>query len=355
MGACGRVGDDLAGVSARLTDGVIAEDLERIDRQEAEVRSLNGLGDAAAEYAVAKARAWMTVARTEYTDNDRSGFATHAFAQARSLAEAVRDARLEGVLATGQAPGSDLVRPDLWRVATEPKEHAWFSCTASLVGLLEVRLAWAGNEARTFGASDGGWHEVADEALAREAEAAAERCVPEPAPEPEPIPEPEPAPEPIPEPEPAPEPEPLPEAATLDLANRVHFAEGAFELTGETTEVLDGLAAVLQVYPEVTLVLRGQVVFSGDATENEGLARRRVSSVIGHLVGRGISRERLVVGSLIPGGNPLRSAPAGRRLGAAAWPELDRARERRVDITYRAPEHLPIRGRAQEDDIRRGG
>jgi len=337
----------LAPLRQRLTDGVVARDLARLDTLSARVDALPEDETPGPAYGRAKARAWLDLARTEYTDNDGTGIADFAYRRASALADTLERGETPGRGETPSVPGSRTVRPELWARVGGLHEHEGFECVAGDVARTEVLLVWAGNEERSYGSADPRSLAEAAEALVATAESTAASCLPPPPPPPEP--------EPQPEPEPEPEPEPLP--TFFRLPDAVHFAFEASSLAPESRAVLDEVVAALEARPDLRVRLRGHPDAFQDAAAAGDLARRRVGTALSYLVGRGIARERIIV--LAPAGWQPPAPPAGqgrRRIQVAAWPELDRARQRRVELSYVAPEGVTVEVESQERDLQlRGG
>ena len=338
-----RTPESLTPVAGRLTDEIIARDLARLDALDVALRARATTEDAWAVYSLAKARAWQQVAYTEYTDNDRTGLTSFAFLEAHRLMAAFDARSWEEALETGAPEGSTRVRDDLWGRAESVRSDPWFVCGAVWVARAEVRLAWAGNEERTYNARDGRTHQDVAEELLDRAEAEAAACV---------LPPPPPQLPPAPDPEPEPEPEPEPVPTRYDLPNRVHFAAGTDTLSATTRSLLDEVAAVASADADVRVSVQGRVESLGDLAAQQARASGRVGAVVNYLVGRGVDRRAITVRSVVDrqalqfGGDLRRGRIRGR-----AWPQRDRARERRVDVRYTSSELTIIRAVPQEGDL----
>ena len=73
----------------------------------------------------------------------------------------------------------------------------------------------------------------------------------------------------------------------------VAFRSASDELTPDAETVLDGVAATLAEYPDVTVAIEAHTDNTGDAEANLQLSRRRAVAVARHLVSRGIDAARL--------------------------------------------------------------
>ena len=109
---------------------------------------------------------------------------------------------------------------------------------------------------------------------------------------------------------PSPEPEPVrpasPPVATIDLdrdvlgpyRTPVHFAWGSRHLPAASRPVLDSLAAVLLITPELTVEIQGHTDASGSRRANLRLSRARAEVVRQYLVDRGVPSHRIVIRGL---------------------------------------------------------
>jgi outer membrane protein OmpA-like peptidoglycan-associated protein len=90
-----------------------------------------------------------------------------------------------------------------------------------------------------------------------------------------------------------------PEASTPDrialiVGSEVVFDVGSDQVGEEFKPVLDNLASVLEVKPEVNAVVEGHADNVGSASDNLSLSQRRADAVVEYLAERGIERYRLV-------------------------------------------------------------
>jgi outer membrane protein OmpA-like peptidoglycan-associated protein len=140
------------------------------------------------------------------------------------------------------------------------------------------------------------------------------------------------------------------------LADRVHFASNTDTLSVDSRAILDEVAGALTAHAGVRVAIRGRVESLGDLDFHSRLAEERVQSVVDYLVRRGASRSSISIQTTVAR-RPLQIGGEGRRgrIRGGAWPELDRARERRVDLSYTSSEDAIIRGVSQEDDMQVGG
>jgi len=78
----------------------------------------------------------------------------------------------------------------------------------------------------------------------------------------------------------------------LDM-DRMYFDSGSATLRPDATEQLDNVAAILQAYPNVDLVIAGYTDDVGAGTQNKDLSKARADSVKDALVSRNISADRI--------------------------------------------------------------
>ena len=72
----------------------------------------------------------------------------------------------------------------------------------------------------------------------------------------------------------------------------LNFAVGSADISGETTEA-DNLASVLKTYPNIKVKVAGYTDNTGNADKNKTLSEARATSVMNHLVAKGIDAGRI--------------------------------------------------------------
>jgi len=143
----------LCGLSAALAEeesssGVLQiELLHQIETLHRRADKL-ALGERSAnDYHLAKARAWLDLARGEYYENEGDGIVPAAIEQAAALLDALNKKRSDiGMDTPEQITGSEAVRPDMWGKIASLKKHAKFFCGQRATAEAEVQLVWAGHE-----------------------------------------------------------------------------------------------------------------------------------------------------------------------------------------------------------------
>jgi outer membrane protein OmpA-like peptidoglycan-associated protein len=111
-------------------------------------------------------------------------------------------------------------------------------------------------------------------------------------------------------------------AGPLSVVETVRFDAGGAELTAESKEVLDRLAAMIVKVPTAYAIANSYTDSQGDELRNVGLAKQRVDSLSAHWESKGVSVDRVV--------------PAARGkanpVGDNETPE-GRAQNRRIELT----------------------
>ncbi|MDD4978463.1 MAG: OmpA family protein [Gallionella sp.] len=115
-------------------------------------------------YHLAKARAWLDLALSEYHQTDTSGLMFAAIVQAETLITALENKQPDITMDTPNAlQGTEVVRTDLWDKVALAKQNLNFKCGQRQLAETEVALVWAGHEKL-----EAGWSHA--ESYARSAE-----------------------------------------------------------------------------------------------------------------------------------------------------------------------------------------
>src|SRR5205823_1877231 len=119
-------------LAAQTSDEAIRSDLAAIDGWHAKVDTLPGSPKDL--WRAAAARAWLTVARAEYLDDDRTGFPQAAFARAVALIGEIEAGKSPvtrlTVPAAAPPAGTVKVADSLYAVLGSLKHHPYFLCAA---------------------------------------------------------------------------------------------------------------------------------------------------------------------------------------------------------------------------------
>ncbi len=328
--------DTLSANWARVSDPAIAGDLRTIDAWRARV---DAQPDSLGIYGRAKARAWLTLARAEYTDNDRTGDAERALANAVALYHAMNGASGIDSAAFAAASARSLPRPEHLaagdidaRIATL-KTHPGFHCAEEEVARYEVELAWAGNEDRDQGACKATPHEQEAQRLAESIEAKEAECV-----KPVAIPVPVDTTQ-APPVMPNSEIEEI-QAALAEIPSGIHFALNRNDLSATSRDVLARIGVVMAKYPHIKVDLKGHTDSRGSVAYNLALSKRRADAVQNGLEAVGVDSARITTS--FAGKGELLTAEKDVR---------DLALNRRVDFHYYDPTGTEIIAKKQTGDI----
>lgn len=225
-------------------------------------------------YHLAKARAWLNLALSEYHEKDASGTLVAAIGQAETLLDALEKRQtIIGMDTPVQVPGSEAVRPDLLGKIAVLKKHGKFSCGQRQLATAEVNLVWAGHEFFESGMSHAESYMRSVENLIYEAQAAIDNCAAAPA---------------------------VAQAPPLDkitLSGDALFAFNKATLNPEALWRLDKLAANIKKVAqldEVVLVGHTDHMRSDRRQDlNQILSEQRAESIKKYLAGRGIPEDKI--------------------------------------------------------------
>ena len=100
---------------ARITDERILADRRTIEAIQLRLRKLNESGVAQNSYSLAKAQCWLDTAKTQYHENDRTGYIEESLTEATKIAQALEaDKNAKAGLETPLVARSTKLRDDLW-------------------------------------------------------------------------------------------------------------------------------------------------------------------------------------------------------------------------------------------------
>lgn len=170
--------------AARITDEKILGDRKTIEAVQQRLRVLNTSGIPQNNYSLAKAQCWLDTAKTQYHENDRTGYVEESLHESIKIVRALEaDRNAKAGYETPLVARSTKLRDDLWQKLSGFKGNAnTLSCNARTVACAEVRLVRAGHaEEQT------GWRQavphvaMAEDAVRQAAEEAAACGKPAPA------------------------------------------------------------------------------------------------------------------------------------------------------------------------------
>ena len=247
--------------------------LETLQRR-ADKLAYRGLGSD--NYYLAKARAWMDMALSEYHENENTGLIPAAIAQAQTLLDALE--RKQGNISMDtpqQLPGSVAVRPDLWNKIDAMKKQQQFSCGQVFIAEAEIQLVWAGHEKQETSWEHAQGYARNAAGLVKEAQSAIGRCTAQ---------------------SPAP---PAPILEKLTMSSDTLFEFGSPELVTSALWRLNKLADNLKAMHTLdTVELIGhtdRLRSDGHPERNQLLSAQRAENIKEYLVGKGIPAEKIRV------------------------------------------------------------
>ena len=133
--------------AARITDERIFMDRETLEGVQQRLRKLNESGIAQNSYSLAKAQCWLDTARSQYHENDRTGYIEESLSEAVKIAQALEaDRSARAGYDTPLVARSTKLRDDLWaQLGNYKNQSASMACNARTVACAEIRLVRAGH------------------------------------------------------------------------------------------------------------------------------------------------------------------------------------------------------------------
>ncbi|MCJ0764722.1 OmpA family protein [Variovorax terrae] len=167
---------------ARITDSRILADRQTLDQVQQRLRKLNEAGVPQNNYPLAKAQCWLDTAKTQYHENDRTGYIEESLTESVKIIQALEaDKNARAGYDTPLVARSTKLRDDLWaQLAGYKDKESTLACTARTVACAEVRLVRAGHAEQQTGWRQATVHVQMVEDALRRASAEAASC-PQPA------------------------------------------------------------------------------------------------------------------------------------------------------------------------------
>jgi len=162
--------------ASRITDERILGDRKTMEVVQQRLRALNEAGVPQGNYALAKAQCWLDTAKTQYHENDRTGYVQASLLESVKIVQALEaDKNAKVGLDTPLVANSTRLRDDLWAKLSGYKSNAaTLSCNARTVACAEVRLVRAGHAEEQTGWRQATPHvAMAEDAVRRAGEEAA--------------------------------------------------------------------------------------------------------------------------------------------------------------------------------------
>jgi OmpA-OmpF porin, OOP family len=310
----------------RITYSPVLADRQSLEALQQRLRKLSEAGVPQNNYSLAKAQCWLDTAKTQYHENDRTGYIEESMTESQKIIQA-----LEGNKAakagydTPLVARSERLRDDLWAQFTQFKNNpTTLACTARTVACGEVRLVRAGHAQEQTGWRAATPHVMMAEDAIRRATQEAASCVPPPAPPVAVAPR-APAPAVVPAPAPAPvyiqAPAPAPIIRTITQESFALLGDTLFkfnksginDLLPGGIQKLKGVAERLKTYQSLSsLRITGHTDRLGSDSYNDELSSRRAETVRAYLESLGVRSENTQIqgmGKSEPVTNCSSSAP----------------------------------------------
>ncbi len=163
----------------RITDERIFSDRRTIEAVQLRLRKLNEGGIPQNSYPLAKAQCWLDTAKSQYHENDRTGYIEESLTEAVKIAQALEaDKSAKAGQDTPLVARSSLLRNDLWaQLSAYKNEPVTLACNAKTVACAEVRLVRAGHANEQTGWRQATPHVQMVEDAVRQAKTEADRCL----------------------------------------------------------------------------------------------------------------------------------------------------------------------------------
>lgn len=131
----------------RITYAPVLADRKSIEGLQDRLRKLSETGVPQNNYALAKAQCWLDTAKTQYHENDRTGYIEESMTESQKIIQALEGNKaLKVGFETPLVARSTRLRDDLWAELSKFKDNsATLSCNARTVACAEVRLVRAGH------------------------------------------------------------------------------------------------------------------------------------------------------------------------------------------------------------------
>jgi OmpA-OmpF porin, OOP family len=137
----------------RITYAPVLADRQNIEALQQRLRKLNEAGVAQNYYPLAKAQCWLDTAKTQYHENDRTGYIEESMTESQKIIQALEANKTAKVgYETPLIARSTRLRDDLWAELSKFKGNdAALACNARTVACAEVRLVRAGHAEQQTG------------------------------------------------------------------------------------------------------------------------------------------------------------------------------------------------------------
>jgi len=226
-------------------------------------------------YHLAKARTWIDLALSEYYEGENNDIIPAAAGQAEALLEALEKKQANIAMDTPvQIPGSEAVRPDLWKVIGTLKSNVQFSCGQRSVAEAEVHLVWAGHEKLESSWEHAQTYARSAEELVREAIKSIDACAASHL---------------------AKNPPPVLERITLPSDAMYEFGSGKLDHASlwRLNRLADSIKRKGGVEEVILVGHTDHLRSDGRQARNQELSEQRAESVRQYLIGRGVPADKI--------------------------------------------------------------
>lgn len=273
--------------AARITDERILGDRKTLEAVQQRLRALNEAGILQNNYPLAKAQCWLDTAKTQYHENDRTGYVEESLQESIKIVQALEaDKAAKAGYDTPLVARSSKLRDDLWAKLSGFKGNAsTLQCNARTVACAEVRLVRAGHAEEQTGWRQATPHvAMAEDAVRLAGEEAAACAKPVAAPVIAPAPPPAPAPVVV-----------QKESITLlgdalfkfNKAGRNDLLPGGLERLREVAESLKQYRKIESIH------YVGHTDRYGKPDYNDALSLQRANTVRDYLAGMGVKADKV--------------------------------------------------------------
>lgn len=137
----------------RITETPVLADRKNIDALQQRLRALNEAGVSQNNYSLAKAQCWLDTAKTQYHENDRTGYIEESVTESQKIIQALEaNKAAKAGYETPLVALSTRLRDDLWTELSKFKTNeATLVCNARTVACAEIRLVRAGHAEQQTG------------------------------------------------------------------------------------------------------------------------------------------------------------------------------------------------------------
>ena len=137
----------LTAQQGRITDTPVLADRKNIEALQQRLRKLNESGIIQNNYSLSKAQCWLDTAKTQYHENDRTGYIEESMTESQKIIQALETSKTAKVgYDTPHVARSSRLRDDLWIALSNFKNNeTTLACNARTVACAEVRLVRAGH------------------------------------------------------------------------------------------------------------------------------------------------------------------------------------------------------------------